>query len=96
VRSVTDSPSSQPGDLVFRVARLAAEGARQSSAGLGVVVGLLNGIRAAATVLGPLVAGLAVGHLSPRAVFGLTEAACTAALAATVAVAWRTRNPLRS
>ncbi len=75
---------------------LAAEGARQSSAGLGVVVGLLNGIWAATTVLGPLVAGLAMGHLSPRAVFGLTEVACTAALAATVAVAWRTRSPLRS
>jgi hypothetical protein len=75
---------------------LAAEGARQSSAGLGVVVGLLNGIWAATTVLGPLVAGLAMGHLSPRAVFGLTEAACTVALTATVAVAWRTRSPLRS
>jgi len=75
---------------------LAAEGARQSSAGLGVVVGLLNGIWAATTVLGPLAAGLAAGHLSPRAVFGLTEAACIAALAVTVAVAWRTRHPLRS
>jgi hypothetical protein len=41
---------------------------------------------------GPPVAGLAVEHLSPRAVFGLTEAACTAALAA-AAVAWRTRQP---
>jgi len=71
---------------------LAAEGARQSSAGLGVVVGLLNGIWAATTVLGPLVAGLAAGHLSPRAVFGLTAAACTAALAVAVAVAWRTRT----
>jgi MFS family permease len=71
---------------------LAAEGARQSSAGLGVVVGLLNAIWAATTVLGPLVAGLAVEHLSPRAVFGLTEAACAAALAATFAVARRTRG----
>ncbi len=71
---------------------LAAEGARQSSAGLGVVVGLLNGIWAATTVLGPLVAGLAVEHLSARAVFGLTEAACAAALAVTVSVAWRTRR----
>jgi MFS family permease len=70
---------------------LAADGARQSSAGLGVVVGLLNGIWAATTVLGPLVAGLAVEHLSVRAVFGLTEAACAAAVAVTVAVAWRTR-----
>jgi ACDE family multidrug resistance protein len=72
---------------------LAAEGARQSGAGLGVVVGLLNGIWAATAVLGPLAAGLAAEHLSPRAVFGLTEAACTAALAATVAVARPTRQP---
>jgi MFS family permease len=70
---------------------LAAEGARQSCAGLGVVVGLLNGVWAATTVLGPLAAGVAVEHLSPRAVFGLTEAACGAALAVTVTVAWRTR-----
>ncbi len=72
---------------------LAAEGAEQNGAGLGVVVGLLNGVWAATTVLGPLAAGLAAEHLSPRAVFGLTEAACTAALAATAAVAWRTRPP---
>src|SRR5216683_503510 len=72
---------------------LAAEGAQQSGAGLGVVVGLLNGIWAATAVLGPLVAGLAVEHLSTRTVFGLTEAACIAVLAAVVAVAWRTRQP---
>jgi MFS family permease len=72
---------------------LAAEGAQQSGAGLGVVVGLLNGIWAATAVLGPLVAGLAVAHLSTRTVFGLTEAACLAVLAATVAIAWRTRQP---
>jgi MFS family permease len=75
---------------------LAAEGARQSSTGLGVVVGLLNGIWAATTVLGPLVAGLAVEHLSARAVFGLTEAACAAALAVTVWLAWRTRRARRA
>jgi MFS family permease len=80
---------------------LAAEGARHSSAGLGVVVGLLNGIWAATAVLGPLTAGLAVEHLSPRAVFGLTQAACAAALVA-AAVAGRTghrsrpRDPARS
>jgi len=69
---------------------LAAEGARHSSAGLGVVVGLLNGIWAATAVLGPLTAGLALEHLSPRAVFGLTEAGCAAALAVVLVVAWRT------
>jgi len=72
---------------------LAAEGAQQSGAGLGVVVGLLNGIWAATAVVGPLVAGLAVEHFSTRTVFGLTEAACIAVLAAAVAVAWRTRQP---
>ena len=72
---------------------LAAEGASHTGAGLGVVVGLLNGVWAATAVLGPLAAGLGVGHLSPRAVFGLTEALCIALLAVTVAVAWRTRWP---
>jgi NNP family nitrate/nitrite transporter-like MFS transporter len=72
---------------------LAAEGARQTGAGLGVVVGLLNGIWAATAVLGPLAAGAGVEHLSPRAVFGLTEALCVAVLAATVALAWRARQP---
>ncbi len=81
---------------------LAAEGSRHTNAGLGVVVGLLNGIWAGTAVLGPLTAGFAVEHLSPRAVFGLTEAACAAALAVAVAVAWgsgngsRTRDPARS
>jgi MFS family permease len=73
---------------------LAARGAQQAGAGLGVVVGLLNGIWAATAVLGPLGAGLGVEHFSPRAVFGLTEALCTAVLAATVALVWRTRQPV--
>ena len=42
---------------------LAAEGARQSGAGLGVVVGLLNAIWAATAVLGPLVAGPAAARV---------------------------------
>jgi predicted MFS family arabinose efflux permease len=72
---------------------LAAEGTQQGGAGLGVVVGLLNGIWAVTAVLGPLGAGLGVEHLGPRAVFGLTEAACVAVLAVTVAVAWLGRRP---
>jgi MFS family permease len=68
---------------------LAADGTRHSSAGLGVVAGLLNGIWAATAVVGPLTAGLAAEHLTARTVFGLTEAACVAALAAVAAVAWR-------
>jgi MFS family permease len=72
---------------------LAAEGAQHSGASLGVVVGFLNGIWAATAVLGPLAAGLGVEHLSPRGVFGVTEAACVAVLAVTAAVAWRGRRP---
>ncbi|HEY7016724.1 MAG TPA: MFS transporter [Streptosporangiaceae bacterium] len=71
---------------------LAAKDSVQNSAGIGVAIGLLNGIWAVTAVLGPLTAGLATEHLSPRAIFGLTEVSCAAALAA-AAVAWRTRVP---
>jgi MFS family permease len=72
---------------------LAAEGARQSGASLGVVMGMLNGIWAAMAVLGPLLAGLAAENLSPQLVFGFEEVACFAVLAAATAAAWRTRQP---
>jgi MFS family permease len=68
---------------------LAATAAERRGIGLGAAVGLLNGIWAATAVLGPLVAGLAAQHLGGRAAFGLTEAACAAALAVTVAAAGR-------
>ncbi len=70
---------------------LAAE-AGADGAGLGAAVGMLNGIWAATAVLGPLAAGFAAGHLGPQAAFGLTEAACAAALAVTVAMARRSRR----
>jgi MFS family permease len=69
---------------------LAAKGSGHNSAGIGVAVGLLNGVWAATAVLGPLTAGLATEHFGPRTIFGLTEASCAAMLAA-AAVAWRTR-----
>ena len=72
---------------------LGATGAQRTGAGLGVVMGLLNGVWAVTALLSPLLAGLATEHLGPRVVFGLTEAACVAVLAATVAVAWRPRHP---
>jgi hypothetical protein len=72
---------------------LGAVGAQRSGAGLGVVMGLLNGVWAVTALLSPLVAGVAAGHLGPQAVFGLTEAACLTVLAATVAVTWRPRHP---
>jgi predicted MFS family arabinose efflux permease len=74
---------------------LAAAAAGRGGTGLGAAVGLLNGIWAATAVLAPLGAGLAAERLGARAAFGLTEAACTAALAVTAAVAWRGRHPAR-
>jgi predicted MFS family arabinose efflux permease len=71
---------------------LGAAGAERSGAGLGVVMGLLNGVWAVTALLGPLLAGLAIDHLGSRAIFGLTEAACIAVLAAAVAVTWRPRH----
>jgi MFS family permease len=70
---------------------LAAAAAERRGLGLGAAVGLLNGIWAATAVLGPLGAGLAAEHLGARAAFGLTGAACAAALAVTAA-ARRTRT----
>jgi len=72
---------------------LAATAAERRGLGLGAAVGLLNGIWAATAVLGPLGAGLAAEHLGARAAFGLTGAACAAALAVTAAAARRTRTP---
>jgi MFS family permease len=75
---------------------LAADSAGRRGIGLGVVVGLLNGIWAATAVLGPLAAGLTAEHAGAHAAFGLTETACAAALAVTAAAAWRTRHPAGS
>jgi MFS family permease len=74
---------------------LAAAGAERSGAGIGVVMGLLNGVWAATVLLGPLAAGLAAGSLGAQAVFGLTAAACLAMLAITVLVAGSFRRPAR-
>jgi predicted MFS family arabinose efflux permease len=74
---------------------LAAAGAERSGAGIGVVMGLLNGVWAATVLLGPLAAGLAVDRLSAQAVFGLTAVACLATLAVTVLAAGPFRRPAR-
>src|SRR5262249_59776679 len=71
---------------------LAASGAQRCGAGLGVVMGLLNGVWAATALLSPLLAGLAAEHVGPRAVFATTEAACVMVLAATVVLARPTRH----
>ena len=63
---------------------LAALGAERSKAGLGVVMGLLNGVWAVTVLLGPLAAGLTAESLSAQAVFGLTAIACVAIVAVTV------------
>jgi MFS family permease len=74
---------------------LAADGAERSGAGMGVVMGLLNGVWAATVLLGPLAAGLAAGRLSAQAVFGLTAVACLAVLAITVLATGSLRRPAR-
>jgi MFS family permease len=74
---------------------LAAEAAEQDGLGTGAVIGLLNGVWAAMAVVSPLAAAAAAEHLGARAAFGLTQIACAAALAVTVAAAWRARHPFR-
>lgn len=75
---------------------LAADAAGRRGLGLGATVGLLNGIWAATAVLGPLAAGLTAESLGARAAFGLTAAACAAALAVTVVTTWRRRHPAQA
>jgi MFS family permease len=72
---------------------LGAAAAQRSGAGLGAAMGLLNALWVAAALLSPLLAGLAVEHVSPQAVFGLTEAACVAVLIAAVLAACLPRRP---
>jgi len=72
---------------------LAAEAAEQDGLGTGAVIGLLNGVWAAMAVVAPLAAAAATEHLGARVAFGLTQIACTAALAVTAAAAWRARHP---
>jgi MFS family permease len=74
---------------------LAATGAERSGAGLGVVMGMLNGVWAVTVLLGPLAAGLAVETLGVQAVFGLTATACIATLAVTAVAAGRVRRVRR-
>jgi predicted MFS family arabinose efflux permease len=62
---------------------LAALGAERNEAGLGVVMGMLNGVWAATVLLGPVAAGLAAESFSAQAVFGLTAVACVVILAVT-------------
>jgi MFS family permease len=75
---------------------LAADAAGRGGTGMGAAVGLLNGVWAATAVLGSLAAGLAAEHLSARAAFGLTEAACAAALAVTAVAARPIRRRARA
>ena len=74
---------------------LAADGAERSSAGLGVVMGLLNAVWAATVLVGPLAAGAAAGHFSPQTVIRLTAALCLAVLAATALAVRQKRNAAR-
>ncbi len=73
---------------------LGATGANQSGVGLGVVMGILNGVWALSTVVSPLLAGALLGAFGARATFGITQIV----VGAGVMVVWfalRTGGPLR-
>jgi len=74
---------------------LAALGAERSEAGLGVVMGMLNGVWAVTVLLGPVAAGLAADSLSAQTVFGLTAVVCVTIVAVT-AVAVAGSRPARA
>ncbi len=61
---------------------LAERGAERAGAGVGVVLGLLNGTSAAMTVLTPLVAGTLADSVGGRNTFELAAVACLAVLGA--------------
>ncbi len=63
---------------------LGAAGAARSGAGLGVVMGLLNGVWAVTSFVTPLVAGIVAEHVSAPSVFALAELGCVVVLSAVV------------
>jgi predicted MFS family arabinose efflux permease len=65
---------------------LAAATVQGNRAGLGVVMGLLNGLWAATALLSPVMAGFAVDRVGVQMVFTLTAATCLAVLAAAALV----------
>lgn len=72
---------------------LGAAGAEASGIGLGVVMGLLNGVWALATVASPLFAGALVGTVSTRGIFGLTQLVSIAILVSVWLRIRRDRRP---
>ncbi|MGC9962383.1 MAG: MFS transporter, partial [Acidimicrobiales bacterium] len=68
---------------------LAARGAERAGIGVGVVMGFLQAVWAATSVLSPLVAGALTGRVSPREIFALSLLSCAAILAVTVGLAYR-------
>jgi len=60
---------------------LGADGAERTGAGLGVVMGVMNGAWALAVVVSPVAAGALFGPLGSKATFGVSELLCLAALA---------------
>lgn len=71
---------------------LGAIGAERSGVGVGLVMGVMNGMWAATAVLSPLFAGAVADRFDPRAAFALTEVACFALVAATFVMALRGRR----
>jgi MFS family permease len=74
--------------------RLAARGAERMGVGVGVVMGFLQSVWAATSVISPLAAGMLSGMASPASVFALTCVACIGTLGVTAA--WIMRHPLRA
>ncbi|MDR0346143.1 MAG: MFS transporter, partial [Nocardiopsaceae bacterium] len=72
---------------------LAAAGAERSGAGLGVVMGLLNGVWAATVLLGPLLAGAGAELAGAQVTFGLSAVVCLTVLAAAIPAAAPLRVP---
>lgn len=68
---------------------LGAAGAEASGIGLGVVMGLLNGVWALVAVVSPLFAGALIGTMAAPSIFALTEISALVVLAA---VWWQVRR----
>ena len=68
---------------------LGSAAAERTGAGVGVVMGLLNGVWAVTAIASPLFAGSLVGSVGARGAFGICEIACLAALS----VGWAWMRP---
>ncbi|MGH9305236.1 MAG: MFS transporter, partial [Acidimicrobiales bacterium] len=73
---------------------LGAVGAERSGAGIGLVMGLLNGVWAVVAVVSPLLAGVVAEHAGDRTAFALAEVVSIGIALATAMFAVRSRHSL--